>query len=440
MDTTRFIEEHSDLLIGLSDDLWNHPETALNEHRSSKLLAGVLKDKGFEIKTGLGGLDTAFSASWGSGRPVIGILGEYDALPGLSQKTVSRKEAEEEGAPGHGCGHNLLGSASLGAALAVKAAMEEHKDKGTVVFFGCPAEEIMTGKIRMAVAGCFDNLDAAISWHPWQYNTVLNMDMLAMNTARFTFYGKASHASSSPELGRSALDAVELMNVGVNYLREHIPSDVRIHYSVTDGGGEPNVVPSRAQSWYFIRAPKRENVDDTFNRICDIARGAALMTGTKAEISLETGCWNLLHNRPMMELFYSCMTSIKAPEWTPEEKKFAEELTGKKNMLPHGVLPMNEVAQQTFSSTDVADVSYIVPTEQIVTCTAPEGINAHTWQFTSCTGMSIGHKGMLYAASVLAMAGIKLIEDEKLRNDAKAAFTQAKGTTEYKSVIPKIFS
>jgi len=439
MNTDSFIDERSQLLTDLSDELWNHPEIALHEHRSSKLLADALKHEGFEITTGLGGMETAFSAKYGNGHPVIGVLGEYDALPKLSQKTVTHQEAVQEGAPGHGCGHNLLGAGSLGAAMAIKAAMEENGDKGTVIFFGCPAEEIMVGKIRMAAAGCFDGLDAAITWHPGSVSAAMNIAMLAMNTARFTFSGKSSHAAAAPELGRSALDAVELMNVGVNYLREHVPNSVRIHYTITDGGGEPNVVPPTAQSWYFVRAPKRYEVDETFERICDIARGAALMTGTKAEINLETGCWDLLHNDTMLELMDQCLRSVDAPEWTPEEKKYADEISGRKDSLPSGIMPLTKSATLMFGSTDVADVSYIVPTEQIAACAAPTGIMGHTWQFTSCTGSSIGHKGMLFAAKVLAKAGLALIRDDKLLAAAKADFVKAKGTTEYKTIVPKFF-
>lgn len=439
MDVEKYIDDNAKLLIDTSYDLWNHPEVALKEERSAKLLEGILTKEGFSVTTGLAGMETAFRGEYGSGKPVIAILGEFDALPKLSQKVCTEKVPVESEAPGHGCGHNLLGTASLGAALAIKTAMEENGTKGTVIYFGCPAEEIMTGKIRMAAAGCFDELDAAISWHPWNSSGAMNINMAAMNTARFSFYGTSAHAAAAPEQGRSALDAVELMNVGVNYLREHVRDGVRIHYTITDGGGEPNVVPPKAESWYFIRAPKREEVDDTFDRICDIARGAALMTGTKVEIHLETGCWDLLHNDTMLKLMDECLNSVASPKWTAEEEKFARELTGKEDSLPQEPMPLMTQPIQQFGSTDVADVSYIVPTEQIVACTAPAGIGVHTWQFTACTGSTIGQKGMLYAAKVLAITGLRLMTDKKLLAQAKADFLKAKGNIEYKTVVPKIF-
>jgi aminobenzoyl-glutamate utilization protein B len=366
------------------------------------------------------------------------LLGEYDALSGMSQKAVSQKEAVSEGAPGHGCGHNLLGTAALGAALALKQYMETDRITGTIIFFGCPAEEIMTGKIRMAAAGCFDGLDTALSWHPWQTNVVLEQNMLAMNTARFTFYGTASHASAAPERGRSALDAVEIMNVGVNYLREHIPTDVRIHYSITDGGGEPNLVHARAQSWYYIRAPRRDRVENVFERVCKAARGAAMMTDTRVEIELLTGCWHPLPNQPLNELLHQCLEAVKAPVWTEEEQAFAAQAVGKQDALGSGVLPLTGKQSVEFASTDVSDVSWIVPVGQFGACTAPAGAFCHTWQFVACAGMSIGQKGMLYAAKVLAMAGKRLLQDEDLIKRAKDELIRQRGDVVYKTVVPQI--
>ncbi len=436
MRTEDWIALNSERLTQISRDIWEHPQTALDETYASGLLAGELEKNGFKITRGLGGMDTAFSASWGCGQPVIAFMGEYDALSGLSQKSLTYKEPVLEGAPGHACGHNLLGTAPLGAVLALKQRMKELDIPGTIVYYGCPAEETMTGKIRMAAAGCFDGVDAALAWHPWPFNVVFSQQFLAMDSARFIFHGTASHASGAPQLGRSALDAAELMNVGVNYLREHIDSDVRIHYSIIDGGGEPNMVPARAASWYYVRAPKRRQVDDVFERVCDVARGAALMTGTTVEIELQTGCWHMLQNDTLNELLQQCLKSVEFPDWTAEEEGFAAALMGKAGVLSKGVLPIPSRQTVIFNSSDTQDVSWITPVAQFGAATAPIGAACHTWQFCSSAGMSIGQKGMIYASKVLAMAGERLLCDKELLAKAAAEFKREKGDTEYRAVVP----
>jgi aminobenzoyl-glutamate utilization protein B len=299
-----YLAANEDKLIDLAKDIWEHPELGLQETRSSRLLVDELEKAGFSVAIGIDQMPTAFVASWGEGKPIIGILGEYDALPGLSQKVSATREPIEEGAPGHGCGHNLLGVGSLGAALAVKEAMEKDEIKGTIRYYGCPAEETMLGKIFMARAGVFDDLDAAITWHPFYANTVWWCSLLAMNSFKVNFHGVAAHAAAAPEAGRSALDGVQLMDIGVNYLREHIVQEARIHCVITNGGEAPNVVPPFAQVWYYVRAPRREQVDEIYSRMLDIAKGAALMTGTTFEIDFLTGGYDVLPNDRLGELLW----------------------------------------------------------------------------------------------------------------------------------------
>lgn len=454
-----WVDEHSGRLIAISDKVWEFAETALHEYRSAELLHNELKHAGFEVETGIAGLPTAFRARWGTGSPVIGFLAEYDALPGLSQQSVPRKEPVSEGAAGHGCGHNLLGAAVLGAALALKAEMEQDRLPGTIVVFGCPAEEIMLGKIVMAGKGLFDELDAALTWHPQALNGVMNCGWAAMNSVKFDFYGTTSHAAFAPEMGRSALDAVELMNVGVNYLREHVSSNARIHYVITNGGGEPNIVPGYAQVWYYIRAPKREEVDALYARIKDIAQGAALMTGTSLEIRLLSGCHDFLLNTALNRHLSECMQHVPPPAWSEEEMRFAKELTEgldpdqrlahigiftqeplEEQTLHEGVLPLNEAHLLLPGSTDVSDVSWIVPTAQYMTACCPIGIPPHSWQLTASVSMGIGHKGMLYAAKVLAKAASELIRQDSVLARVKAEHVKNTSKKSYTCALPEDFS
>jgi aminobenzoyl-glutamate utilization protein B len=284
------IEERRTDLVSLTRELWENPELGLQETESADLLATRLADEGFTVNRGVGGMPTAFVASYGTEGPTIGILGEYDALPGLSQKSVARKEPVDEGAPGHGCGHNLFGVGSLGAAIAVKEAIERDDVDGTIRYYGCPAEETLVGKVYMARAGVFDGLDAALTWHPSHVSAPWKARSLAMNSIEYSFSGQSAHAADSPESGRSALDAVELMNTGVEFMREHIIDDARIHYSITDGGGAPNVVPAEASVWYFVRAPSRKGVDRITDWLDEVAEGATLMSQTTVDRRFLTGC------------------------------------------------------------------------------------------------------------------------------------------------------
>ncbi len=451
-----WIDSHKDLLTDTSDSIWQFAETALNEHKSAKLLQEILKEHGFMVEEGLAGMPTAFKATWGSGKPIIGLLAEYDGLPELSQKSVPYKEAVHEGGPGHGCGHNLLGVAVLGTALGLQQEMKDEGLPGTLVFYGCPAEEIMTGKIFMARDGHFDNLDVALTWHPAFVNFVVEQSFLAMNSVKFNFYGRTSHAAAAPEQGRSALDAVELMNVGVNYLREHVDSDVRIHYVIPEGGKEPNVVPKYAQVWYYIRAPKRIVVDSVYERIVKIAQGAAQMTETRMEIEFLSGCYHPLINRTLNGLLHECMLELPLQSWNEEDLEFAKRITESfsadqkqtqlriyndssliNQYLHESVMPLTSEKLLFPGSTDVADVSWITPTAQIMTCCQVIGTAGHTWQLTAASGMSIGHKGMLYAAKVLALAGSKLIRNSELLGKVRAEFDTETDGKKYKSVIPE---
>jgi aminobenzoyl-glutamate utilization protein B len=455
----RWVDEHCDRLIETSDKLWEFAETALHEYRSSELLQNELKQAGFEVQTGVAGMPTAFRARWGKGTPTIGFLAEYDALPGLSQQCVPCKEPVKEGSPGHGCGHNLLGAAVLGAALALKAEMEQGNLPGTIVVFGCPAEEIMVGKIVMAREGLFDELDVALTWHPQSLNGVMNCGWMAMNSVKFDFHGTTSHAAFAPEMGRSALDAVELMNVGVNYLREHVSSNARIHYVITNGGSEPNVVPGYAQVWYYIRAPRRDEVDAIYARIKDIAEGAALMTGTRLNVRLLTACHDCLLNTSLNRHLSDSMQCVASPAWSEEELRFAGKLTKDldanqrmrqisiftrdnlgEHVLHSEVLSLNDTHILLPASTDVSDVSWIVPTGQMMTACYPIGIPPHSWQLTASVGTSIGHKGMLYAAKVLARAASELIRDAGLLERVKEEHLKNTSGKKYVCALPEDFA
>lgn len=433
-------------LADLSREIWEYAELSEEEHRSSRRLAAYLKENGFAVEEGVCGLPTAFCAKWGSGNPVISFLGEYDALPGLSQKALPEQAPVRAGAPGHACGHNLLGSGMAGSAAAVRGLLERYRLPGTVQYFGCPAEEIMLGKIVMAKQGAFDSSDVCLTWHPMASNTVSDYSYSAMTSMKFTFLGKTAHAAAAPEQGRSALDAVELMNVGANYLREHIIPQARVHYVITDGGGKPNVVPGRAQSWYYVRAPYKEQVEEITKRLIDVSNGAALMTGTTVMHEVLSGCSNNILNGPLNRLLYESMTRVPVPDWTQEELEFAKKLQDtfpdqvRRNallefsvmelegqILHSGVTPLKAAPAFLAGSTDVSDVSAAVPTGQVFTCCMPVGTPGHTWQVAACAGMSIGQKGMLYAAKVIADTAMRLFCMPELLAEIKADFKQTGG-------------
>ena len=384
-------------LIHIASDIFCHPETAYQETYSSKRLADFLETQGFRVTWQIAGIDTAFTAVWGSGKPMLGFLAEYDALPEI----------------GHACGHNLLGTAVCAAACALKEDMTASGTQGTIIVYGCPAEEIMSGKIVMNAAGVFDELDVGVMWHPFDRNRISNDIWQSQDIKNYTFHGISAHASKSPENGRSALDAAELMNIGVNYLREHVSDDVRMHYAYLDNGIPANVVPDIAKTNYFIRSAKRSRTEDASRRVDDCARGAALMTGTTVDIELVKSCKEMKVNRVLAELYYDAMTRIPVPEYTDEELKFAADLSKEAGFENHGIYftglePLENAPVPISIGTDASQVSHTIPLITISAATMCKGTPLHHWAAAKQAGMSIGHKGMLYAARCMA-EGTKLL-------------------------------
>ena len=440
------IVRHESQLKVINKAIWEFAEVGLEERRSSALLVEKLNASGFEVQTGLANMPTSFVASYGSGKPIIGILAEYDALPNLSQQVAADRVAVTDGAPGHGCGHSGLGTAAFGAAIAVKAAMEKYKLPGTIRLYGTPAEETLIGKVYMQLDGQFKDLDACLHWHPASVNNVWVMSSKAAVSVKFSFAGTAAHASGSPSSGRSALDAVELMNVGVNFMREHIKEDARIHYVITDGGGAPNVVPAKAESWYYVRANDHRDVEKYFEWVCDIADGAAKMTRTKVKIQIDTDCHEIIGNRPLAEMLHRNLTAIGAPKFTDDEKMFARKVQqslidefGSKFSLAidESIQPLSFVDEPNKGSTDVGDISWFVPTCGLrVACFAADS-PGHSWQNVACIGSTIGEKGTITAAKVLAVSALDLLEKPDVLNAAREDFTKRMDQRKYTSLIPK---
>lgn len=400
--------------VDLAKDIFNHPELSHEEIYSSKKLSDFLEKENFQIKRGVSNQKTAFKATFGSGSPVLGFLAEYDALSGLGQKpTYVRNKIE---GPGHGCGHNLLGTGVIAAACCLKDYMLKENVKGTIVVFGCPAEEDMSGKIIMNKQGLFDDLDVAITWHPFDKNRVSYDIWLSIDVKNYSFKGKAAHAAKFPEQGRSALDAAEIMNVGVNYLREHVPDDVRMHYSYISNDSPANIVPDYVKTNYFIRSGKRETTEDVSNRVDNCAKGSALMTGTKVEIELLSSCKEMKLNRTLSELYYKAMKKVEIPNYSEEEIDFAKKLMKEsgfevKSEMFGGLEPLEDKPSILFIGTDVSDVSHKVPTITLSGATMCKGTPLHHWSTTAQSGMSIGFKGMVYAAKSMAY-GTKLLLDK----------------------------
>lgn len=440
----KVIDEKVDVLNGLAQKIWENPETAYKEKSACEWTAAVLKAEGFEVETGYAGLPTAIKATYGSGKPVIGFLGEYDALPGMSQKLATEKEPVKLGDPGQACGHNLLGVAHVGAVIGLKKEMEEKNLKGTIIYYGCPGEEVLTGKPFMARGGAFTELDAVLAWHPGCRNHVTMGRMTALNTAKFHFKGVTAHAGGDPHNGRSALDAAELMNVGANFLREHVTDDVRIHYVLTEAGTAPNIVPDRATNWYYIRALSREAVVDTYERLIKVAKGAAMMTETEVEIEYQGGCYNTLQNKVMVELLHETMNEVEVPVWTEEEINFAAELNKTCPNYPR-MLSSGAISEGTqihseidpignangYGSTDVGDVQHMAPGVMFTTATFNIGAAGHSWHNTACSGHSIGNKGTIHAAKIMAVTGLKLLENPEIIEKAKAEHDKVMGNNKY---------
>ncbi|MFQ5876078.1 MAG: amidohydrolase [Acidobacteriota bacterium] len=436
-----WIEAHRHELIALSDRVWRYAEVALRETRSSAALADYAERNGFEVERGVAGLPTAFVASYGEGRPIIGVLGEYDALPGLSQKTVPAKRPLTPGAPGHGCGHNLFGVGSLGAAVAIKERIAAGDLHGTVRFYGTPAEEAVGGKLYMARDGLFDDLDMAFAWHPGTEIQIDTDSSLAMVDLHVDFLGRAAHAAYDPWNGRSALDGLELFTHALNLLREHVRPTVRIHYTILDGGDVPNVVPDRARLWCWVRDEKRARVDELLERIRGIARGAALAAGVESRVRVQSGAYELLVNLAGARAMHANLMWLGPLRFTEEEQQFARAIQEATGVEPEGLAgeiePLDEHPGPTDrGSTDLADVSWIVPTVDLTVTTAPAGAPWHAWPVVATGGMSIGHKGMLYAAGALAATMVDVYERPALLRAIRAEFDERTRGHAYRGYIP----
>ena len=457
----KLVDAKKEAFLHVGDLVWEYAEIGFKEFQSAKALTDVLKAEGFVVEEGVAGIPTAFVASWGEGKPIIGLLGEYDALPALKHAAGDPAESSEiVSENGHGCGHNLLGAGALGAAVAVKDYMQAHGLKGTIRYYGCPGEEFGSGKMFMARAGLFDDLDAAFTWHGGAYNAITADHSLANLCAYFKFKGRTSHAAGSPHLGRSALDACELMNVGCNYLREHILPDERIHYAYTDvGGSAPNVVQDHACVFYYVRSPRLYQVLDLYERVKDVARGAALMTGTQLEIVLNDGLCDYVPNDTLSKLLYESFCEAGGPKFSEEEKALAAEFAKtfdpaavadkartlaahfgpevaekyKDQILVEDIFPYHASDMISSGSTDVGDVSYCAPTAQMNVSTWALCTTGHTWQVTAQSGSDIGRTGTVKAAEVLALASIKAMQNPELLEKAKEEW---KKTTGGKYVCP----
>ncbi|SIS07994.1 aminobenzoyl-glutamate utilization protein B [Peribacillus simplex] len=452
---SEIIEEKREKLIQVSDKIWSYAETGFEEFKSAELLCQTLEEEGFSVEKGVGNIETAFIGSFGSGKPIIGFLGEFDALSGLSQAGgVAQFSPEKIGGNGHGCGHNLLGTGALASALALRYYMEENKIEGTVRYYGCPGEEIGGGKTFMVREGLFDDVDFALCWHPGTRNNVMSMESLACYEVYFKFKGKSAHAAGSPHLGRSALDAVELMNVGVNYLREHIIPEARVHYAITNTGGfSPNVVQADAEVLYFVRAPRVSQTEEVYKRVLDIAKGAALMTGTALEVDFASALSNVIPNTTLEKIMYDNFIALGVPKHEEDELQFArtireslseadkqlevqmnKELAGKD--LSDVIDPFIPASGSMTGSTDVGDVSWVVPTVQCMTVCEALGTPFHTWQFVATGTTSIAHKGMLHAGKVMAATAVEVLYRPEVIEKAKAELVELRDGEEYVSPLP----
>lgn len=436
------VERHKVELTNLSDQIWRFAETALRETRSSKVLSDYAEKQGFEVKRGVAGMPTAFIASYGQGRPIIGILGEYDALPGISQKAQPVKEALETDAPGHGCGHNLFGAASLGAAVAIKELIAAGKLRGTIRFYGTPAEEAIGGKIYMARDGLFKDLDVCLAWHPDDKIRADVDSSQAIVDFIVEFKGKAAHAAADPWNGRSAVAALEFFTTGLNRMREFVKPSVRMHYVIQKGGDVPNVVPEYARLWCWLRDSKRSGVDDLLNRARKIAEGAALMAGVESKLTVQSGDYEMLVNLTGARLIHANLNWLGPIQYTPEEQEFAKAIQRATGVEPKGlngeVQPLEQPKPDPEGgSTDVGDVSWLVPTLHLSVTTAPEKAPWHAWPVVACGGMSIGHKGLAYAAKALAATMVDLFEDDKTRQAIQAEFKEKSKGEVYKPYVPE---
>jgi len=428
-------------LISISDKVWAAAEIAMKEYQSAKVLSDYAEQKGFKVTRNVAEIPTAFIAEYGSGKPIIGILGEFDALPGLSQKAIPYKEALKADAAGHGCGHNMFGTASLGAAVAIKDLIAAGKLKGTVRFYGTPAEEDLAGKVYMARAGVFNDLDVCLDWHPDYENKANMQSSQAIVSYTVLFKGKSAHAAADPWNGKSALDAAELFNIGMNFMREHVKPSVRIHYVYKQAGNVPNVIPDVASVWLWIRDSKRSGVAEVEERMKEVAKGAAQMTRTQVEFQMENGLYELLVNETGAKTLHKNMQLVGPIVYTEQEKAFADKIMkeyGNEVLGIDGSVKPLETKREDppGGSTDVGDVSYIVPEITLNATTAPYKSPWHSWVVVACGGMSIGHKGMLFAAKSLGTTMVDLFENESLRKEIRAEFEKKKGNEVWKAMLP----
>lgn len=427
-DVLAHVSAHADRFGAISRQIWETPELGFHETKSSPVLQQELRANGFDVKSGVAGMPTAFTASYGSGKPVIVIMGEFDALPGLSQKDAATQEPVVAGAPGHGCGHNLLGSASALAAVAIKEEIAARGLKGTIRYYGTPAEEGGGGKIYLIHAGLFKDVDTVLAWHPGDSNNVSLHSSLANNGGKFRFYGIASHAAAAPERGRSALDGAMIMLNAVEFLREHVPQETRIHYIITNGGSAANIVPAFAEISLIARNPDANVLNGIWERIMKCAQAGALASETRMEFEQGTNYANVLPNDTLSEVLGRAMQKAGGYEYTPDERKFADEMQKTLGAPAHRPGPETVKVEKTegagAASTDAGDVSWVVPTAQFTTATFVPGVGAHTWQAAACAGSSIGRKGMVVAARTLALAGVELFENPAEVEAAKQTFVK----------------
>jgi len=454
-----WIEENKQEFIDVADEVWKFAEIGLVETESSKLVAKKLEEHGFKVNLGIAGMPTAIYATWGDGKPILGFQGEYDALPGISNKIKPEKDPLVKGAPGHGCGHNIHGATALACAIALRYLMEDEGIQGTIKFYGTPAEENYGGKVFMVREGLYDDLDACLSHHPSSMNTARLSSSNAVNGVKFVYHGKTAHAAGNPEMGRSSLDAIELMNMGVNFLREHVIPDARIHYVIEEGGGQPNVVPDYARSWYYIRAPERDQLDPIYERILKIAKGAAMMTETELEIQFIDGIYNILPSKSLAELVVKNMKEVGTPEYSDEELEFASKIASqfpkqeKINGLRKAKVPNWEKyvdvdlvtdvldpwgeGETSPGSSDVGDVSWVCPTLEFSTTCNILGAAGHSWAFVAAAGSTIGHKSLVFAAKTMAGAAVELLTDADLRKKVREEHGERLKDREYKTPLPE---
>ena len=435
---TSKVDAHAEHFGALSRQIWELAEVGYKEHKSSALLQTELKSAGFAVEAGVAGIPTAFVATYGSGKPVIGLMAEYDALPGLSQNDLPRRDPRVANAPGHGCGHNLLGAGVVLAAVALK----EQGFKGTLKVFGTPAEEGGGGKVYMIRAGAFKDVDAVLAWHPNDRNQASLSTTLANITAKVRFRGVAAHAAAAPDQGRSALDAAMLFNHAVDLLREHVPQETRMHYIITAGGVAPNVVPDFAEVYVYVRHPSMKVLDNVWQRIEKAAVGAALGTETKSEVEILSAVYNMLPNDALAAMYDRHLRVLGGIQYGAEETDFASKL--RKTLFSDPDLSLGSESQiQPIAggtgpaSTDAADVSWTVPTSELNVATFAPGIPFHSWQSTACAGMSIGRKGMVLAAKVLALTAMDLYTDPSQLAAVRASFDKRRTGFTYESRLPK---